>query len=529
MFTRQNIYELGDDWAEPILWYARGVQAMKARPLSDVTSWSFYGAIHGYLRWLWDFHGITDPSEPEPSADDAATYVNQCQHQTWYFLPWHRGYLLALERQVRREIELLGGPHDTWALPYWNYFETDRNVVPPAFRTPDWPDGSGDNPLFVEQRWGPMAIAPDNDFHELVHLNPLSDREFSGPGNGGSTGFGGRPTAFNWSGGDNGGAEWQPHNIIHTLVGGQHPTLTFPPPNDQVPILGLMSVPQTAAVDPIFYLHHCNVDRLWESWNNFPADKLAINPNDWRNPSGSDWGDGPAASGDREFAMPNTDGSTWGFTPREMEDITALDYEYEDLTPGVPVESDILGARVSNLGLPSPVKRTRESDMSSEKTVEMLGSGENKISLSGRARQINGVRMSAPGVARLSSSLARGAARSGLPDRVFLNLENVRSDSDAVLFKVYVGLSAESNQDDNAEHFAGTISLFGTTLATDPDGSHAGNGITHVIEITEIFDRMYLDNRLDTAEINVGLVPVGDIPEAANVEIGNISIYRQSE
>src|SRR5262245_65552369 len=29
------------------------------------------------------------------------------------------------------------------------------------------------------------------------------------------------------------------------------------------------SVP-TAAGDPIFWLHHCNIDRLWESWNRVP-------------------------------------------------------------------------------------------------------------------------------------------------------------------------------------------------------------------------------------------------------------------
>jgi hypothetical protein len=30
-FTRQNVWELGGDWADPILWYARGVKAMQVR------------------------------------------------------------------------------------------------------------------------------------------------------------------------------------------------------------------------------------------------------------------------------------------------------------------------------------------------------------------------------------------------------------------------------------------------------------------------------------------------------------------
>jgi tyrosinase len=42
--------------------------------------------------------------------------------------------------------------------------------------------------------------------------------------------------------------EGLPHNIVHVLVGGW-----------------MGSVP-TAAQDPIFYLHHCNMDRLWNLW-----------------------------------------------------------------------------------------------------------------------------------------------------------------------------------------------------------------------------------------------------------------------
>ena len=30
-YTRMNVWELGGDWADPILWYARGVAAMRPR------------------------------------------------------------------------------------------------------------------------------------------------------------------------------------------------------------------------------------------------------------------------------------------------------------------------------------------------------------------------------------------------------------------------------------------------------------------------------------------------------------------
>jgi len=50
---RKNVWELGEDWADPILWYARGVKAMKARALNEPTGWRFYGAIHGIDKGLW--------------------------------------------------------------------------------------------------------------------------------------------------------------------------------------------------------------------------------------------------------------------------------------------------------------------------------------------------------------------------------------------------------------------------------------------------------------------------------------------
>jgi tyrosinase len=154
VFTRKNVFELGADFADPILWYARGVKAMKARALSDPTAWRFFGAIHGFDQQLWTQLGFLSSDDQMPSNASIQTSWLQCQHGSWYFLPWHRGYVLAFEAVVRDAVVKLGGPAD-WALPYWNYFKPNQNQLPPAFASPDWPDGQGDNPLFVAQRFGP--------------------------------------------------------------------------------------------------------------------------------------------------------------------------------------------------------------------------------------------------------------------------------------------------------------------------------------------------------------------------------------
>src|SRR5204863_6117308 len=48
-----------------------------------------------------------------------------------------------------------------------------------------------------------------------------------------------------------GALEVSVHNAVHGAVGGN---------------TGWMSDPDLAALDPIFWLHHANIDRLWEVW-----------------------------------------------------------------------------------------------------------------------------------------------------------------------------------------------------------------------------------------------------------------------
>ncbi len=521
-FTRKNVYD-GGDWADPILWYARGVKAMKTRPLSDPTSWNFYAAIHGIRRWVWDFYGFTQASDADPAASVVGTYWFQCQHQSWYFLPWHRGYLLALENQLREEIATLGGPADTWALPYWNYFGTNQNALPSAFRSTDWPDGN-DNPLFVTQRWGPLSTATPFDVGSVTNLTPLGDPIFTGPGGGGSVGFGGPETGFNWNGGTSGGVEMNPHNFIHGLIGGEDASQQFPPgtPFAGSNLYGVMGDPSAAALDPIFYLHHCNIDRLWESWNSFPSGKPAPNPTDWKNPVNSNWQKGPANIGQRKFAMPKPDASEWVYTPEEMLSIANLGYDYQDLTPSAAAVTTLtVAARMTNLG---KAAGTGGAPMSAQTKVEMIGASEDGLSLSGATAKRAVVRTMPEARARVTESLADART---VPDRVFLNLENITGLADATIFHVYVGLPEGADPADNAEHRAGAVSLFGVSEASDPAGRHGGGGINATLEITDIVDKLHLGGNFDVEELSVQIVPMGNISEAAKVRIGRISIYRQ--
>ncbi|HIM47264.1 MAG TPA: hypothetical protein EYM32_00135 [Dehalococcoidia bacterium] len=106
------------------------------------------------------------PTTPVPSQIVLDRFWNQCQHQSWYFPPWHRGYLVALEAQIRAAVVSLGGP-STWALPYWDYLgPDDQYEMPPAFAQRSLPDGAP-NPLFVTARYG-----PNNDGNIFIPIPP---------------------------------------------------------------------------------------------------------------------------------------------------------------------------------------------------------------------------------------------------------------------------------------------------------------------------------------------------------------------
>ncbi|CAN7618244.1 tyrosinase family protein [Mesorhizobium amorphae] len=507
-YMRKNVWELGDDWAAPILWYARGVAAMKSRALAEPTSWRFYGAIHGIDRSLWKQLGYLSSSDPLPNSANIKRFWQQCQHGSWYFLPWHRGYVLAFEANIRDAVIKLGGPKD-WALPYWNYFKPKQFKLPPAFASPDWPDGKGNNPLFVPQRYGPNSDGKVYVPVGQINLDAMNDPDFTGVSSGGSPGFGGVDTGFEHGGTTHGGIETQPHDWVHGLVGGENPK----PPH----LPGLMSDPDTAGLDPIFWLHHANIDRLWQVWRQNPPAHI--------DPTDANWLKGPGNIGERIFSMPMPGDVPWDYTPAAMADLAKLDYNYDDLSPA---EVGLVASlRLERLGASAAAANVTEGAMAmaSGKNVELVGANRKALPISGDEASTS-VQLDAGMRSKVSASLTE-AATTGEPDRVFLNLENVRGLSDATAFHVYVALPKGADPAKYPERLAGSIALFGVRKASLTDEEHAGKGLTFVLEITKIVDALHLDNALDVSALDVRIVPVKPVPKKAKISIGRISIFRQ--
>lgn len=147
------------------------------------------------------------------------------------FLPWHRAYLLDLERELQ-------AIDPSVALPYWRFDQPAPNIftrdflgVSDANGTVQFRNGNplefwktDNNPGISRTPDFPTSQAPPNLINEAQTLA-----------------LGSQFRAFRRM-------EGNPHGLAHTSFG------------------GFISNPATAAKDPLFFLLHCNVDRLWAKW-----------------------------------------------------------------------------------------------------------------------------------------------------------------------------------------------------------------------------------------------------------------------
>jgi len=466
---RRNVYRLPET-DETLVWYRRAVELMMSRPITDPTSWNFMAAVHG------------NPFGQTPPA--AAPFWNQCQHQSWYFLPWHRTYITAFEAMVAEAVESLGGPAD-WALPYWDYSEDlsinpEARRMPPAFRDRTLPNG--DQNFLWSRRFqvtgGDFGLS---DFD--VDLGALDEAEFT-PAFGPGAGFGGLPTAFNAFGGTSGALEMTPHNAIHNRIG------------------GFMRNPATAAFDPIFWLHHCNIDRLWEEWR-----KRDVNH---QNPSDPNW------LRNVRFDMHDGAGQPFAFTAEETVDTTNVLHGYlYDTIPTPPA---------------APAGGTEMVAMD-EGEPELAGTSEGAVRLEGETTSARVVmRPDMAGKSFVEDALPT-------PLRVFLSLENVRGAGEPADFRILVDL------EDDAEPplQVGLLTTFGLAQASDPRAPHGGIGVTQVFDITRAADRLQLTTdaapklRVTFERVAEGAQPEGVPPgleelvpettEEPRVEVGRIGVF----
>ncbi len=272
---RKSFYDLSDEEVRLLcraIGYMRngngGADTPKDKPLS----------VDSPLQWdQWVMIHARHCTETKPGVIDQV-------HWSWFFLPWHRAYLWFLERQIANVItSILGEDGSKFALPYWDWIThkeipntRDRagtNTPSPLFgydlarENMVKNDGLGfDNLALWDGYRKPSLQEPTMDPRNertidskehieetILYMSPqyvqymleLDFEDFAGKAV--------PPQAAIPTSDGMGVLEHYPHNNGHDWVGSR---------------IGKnrdMGTLRYAALDPIFFMHHANIDRIW-SW-----------------------------------------------------------------------------------------------------------------------------------------------------------------------------------------------------------------------------------------------------------------------
>lgn len=234
---RKNVYSLLPAEKDSLrVAFAR----MKANTnINDKRSWIYQTSIHGTLApqtmTLWN----------------SAEYAHSPAGNSYqFFLSWHRMYLYFFEKIL---LSYQNDPH--LRLPYWDPSEIPQNDTrfPTLYRVSRYDS-------FYKKRTNPnigqrIFKTVDNPLYNVTRrTNPYPVRT-ANPNDGDEY-----DTYVDACGSANNktsyctflsSIEGMPHNNIHGIVGGAN---------------GDMKNLKKAANDPAFFLHHVNIDRLWEKW-----------------------------------------------------------------------------------------------------------------------------------------------------------------------------------------------------------------------------------------------------------------------
>ncbi len=284
--------------------YIKGVTRLKKELLSP-------NGLSTYDTFVtWHHQAMMKMTPPTQNERNSA-------HRGPIFLPWHRHMLMQLENHLQRVLQ-----DATFALPYWNWGADGDQPSNQQPQSPLWAancmGGDGD----------PVATGPFTLHNWPVVVESTSTGNLRSTNRGLRRGIGNGvdlPTSQDvktavanstydvspWDGTEvnsfrNQLEGWQPdppqlHNLVHVWVGGD---------------MGISTSPN----DPVFFLNHCNVDRIWSAWQ-------AKNPGSHYEPQQNTPG---APIGHRENDKLNTFLNPKP-TPADLLDVSSV-YAYDTIT-----------------------------------------------------------------------------------------------------------------------------------------------------------------------------------------------------
>ena len=197
----------------------------KAQTIMDNRGYNHFAGLHGIPNWYCWHHSHRTGSTANANL----------------FLPWHRAYLLYFDRAIRDQ----SPPGPKVGLPWWDWTSPTSHAsgVPAAFSTAN--AGGQPNPLFKARIIAPTASPSINRFTRRFPGDPASLPTKAQVNN-----------LLNLSQFTDFTNQMENiHDGVHGWTGGNNGTVG-----------GDMGSLGTAAWDPIFWSHHCMIDRLWYVW-----------------------------------------------------------------------------------------------------------------------------------------------------------------------------------------------------------------------------------------------------------------------
>lgn len=507
-------------WDDISLYYAKALKAMgwQQSPAgnTDVTSmWPYSDTPNTYffqaaMHW-WPQYQDTPPA-PYNERWSHCTHRQASAEQ--YFLAWHRAFIYFFEVIVRAHVAELGGP-STWALPYWNYSYYDnsdvsaagapwvRSNLPWVFTQAQLPDGS-DNPLYIADI-NKRGLQPNwpgqQEIMFLETMTPYYDAAYS------YTDF----LDFNQT------LDGQPHGAVHVDVGSG---------DQQVTQGGWMTSTVTASFDPVFWLHHAEIDRFWVGWNAAghadPSDPTWLNAQDdplhatrW-----NFWSDGNLAN---KIVV----------TPGQMLDPGNLaapfpySYGYQNL-PTVPAPSTT-GAGLAAEAVPELAARPRVTARSLQASAAPGPGGPVELAAEPVSASVPLPGEAQDAVARLTERPAGTEA-----PRVILRLEGITADGPPGNYEIYLNYpQADRTTAGSVPHYVGLLAGFGADHHHEHDqgGDDGGSqhGLSASFDITRIVAYLRASGGWDQARATITFVPAarpraGFELRTSGLHVGSISI-----
>lgn len=442
--------------------YAQAVDTMKAMAdEGDPRSWVFQWYTHrvrGDQSKPAELNRIyPDPADPRRAlADDmwSTCQAHGANDDEDMFLPWHRMFVYFFEQIVR---SVLAEP--SFTLPYWNYTAIDGQSIPELFRESGGPLFQPNRNFGVNQG---NPIAPPG----ILNLNAMLETAY--------TRIGAAP-------GFNEALDFGLHGTVHVRIGNA---------------TNMGSVPW-AARDAIFWMHHCNIDRLWASWN--AADRT--------NPA--------VEQSSQTFVFADADGNRVEAMVSEFNAIEPLGYAYDAMepVPAVTPPATVVAARAPAAGVTPPAAQAPMLLAAPTRTEPIeLGAEPVRVALAPAADE--------PAAAPSLAEGMRALARSG---RVYLVLEDVHAaEQPGIIYSVHLNLPPDAEPMPEDETFVGALNFFNAV----PHEDHGRPSIDVSFDVTALVRDLQERGRLGE-QPEVTLAPLGAPAEGSQPVVGSVRLVLQ--